>query len=381
MSIISCVAETSQARASRRVVGVLALWLAVGSIVQLALATGAIAQSPPQKPNSPEIASIDRDLAEVLGELERLGEEEQIATEAYLRAQDELEKASIAEASTRAVVDEMRGRLVNARAVLAMRVAAAYKRGSDWGYRLSLLLQVRSLGEVGIASKVVSVVVGQDQRTVAAWKEAEADQAEAEAALSRVTEEKAAFAKEASIRLQEIQRAIETKQNYRASLESHKRALLEAYEQEQRQREQQAAAAVTSSDKGRFRVAGAASDRVARAVEIALGQLGKPYRFGASGPDAFDCSGLVMYAFEQAGLSGIPHRADLQYFLSDRHPSRAELMPGDLVFFSKPGTPEGVHHDGIYVGDGMMVHAPQTGDVVKVSSIDRSDYFGATRLA
>lgn len=353
------------------------------SAVVLALSPGPLAgaQVPSGSPEGGEVSSIDQELAGVLKELEHLGEEEQIATEYYLRAEDELAKAQAAEASATAAVEDARRALASAHEFLARRMAAAYKRGSDVSLRMSPVLEARSFAEVGAASKVISLILGEDERAVSSWKETEAARAEAEAELARVTEQRASRAAEASRRLEEIHSAIRQKDSYRASLEGRKRALLEAYEREQKRREEQAAAAVRGPGGERFRITGASSERVARAVEIALDQLGKPYRYGAAGPDSFDCSGLVLYAFGRAGFGGIPHRADLQYFLTDVHPARNDLKPGDLVFFSKPGTPEGIHHNGIYVGDGMMVHAPQTGDVVKLSSIARSDYLGATRLA
>ena len=118
---------------------------------------------------------------------------------------------------------------------------------------------------------------------------------------------------------------------------------------------------------------GPASGRAAIAVQEAYRQLGKPYRWGAEGPDSFDCSGLSKWAWAKAGVS-LPHYSRAQYN-EGRHVSQGELQPGDLVFFGNP-----IHHLGIYVGNGNMIHAPQTGDVVKVSPAFRSDYTGAVRL-
>ena len=111
------------------------------------------------------------------------------------------------------------------------------------------------------------------------------------------------------------------------------------------------------------------------AVDTALAQRGKPYVWAADGPGSFDCSGLTEYAYGAAGV-GLPHSAAMQSQLG-RSVSRAQLQPGDLVFFYSP-----VSHVGIYIGNGMMVHAPTTGDVVKIASIDVMGYFaGARRLA
>jgi peptidoglycan DL-endopeptidase CwlO len=99
------------------------------------------------------------------------------------------------------------------------------------------------------------------------------------------------------------------------------------------------------------------------AVDTALAQLGEPYVWAAAGPNSFDCSGLVQFAYAAAGMT-LPHSSAIQATMG-RAVTRAELQPGDLVAFYSP-----VSHIGIYVGNGQMVHAPTSGDVVKVASID-----------
>ena len=109
---------------------------------------------------------------------------------------------------------------------------------------------------------------------------------------------------------------------------------------------------------------------------IALSQLGTPYVWGGSAPGGFDCSGLVMWAYAQVGVS-LPHSTYAQWG-DGVAVSRDQLQPGDLVFF------DGLGHVGIYIGGGQFVHAPHTGDVVKISSLDESwyasTYVGARRI-
>jgi cell wall-associated NlpC family hydrolase len=109
------------------------------------------------------------------------------------------------------------------------------------------------------------------------------------------------------------------------------------------------------------------------AVQTALAQVGDMYGTGASGPDNFDCSGLTMYAYAAAGIT-LPHSSRAQASIGVPV-SRAELQPGDLVFFYTP-----ISHVGLYIGNGQMVHASVTGKPVAVTSVDKGGYVGATRV-
>jgi len=107
-------------------------------------------------------------------------------------------------------------------------------------------------------------------------------------------------------------------------------------------------------------------------MSIARRYLGAPYRWAASGPNSFDCSGFTMFVYRQVGVS-LPHSSRAQIHYGQRV-SRGDLKPGDLVFFGSP-----IHHVGIYAGNNTYIHAPRTGDVVRFSSMNRSGYAGATR--
>jgi cell wall-associated NlpC family hydrolase len=107
------------------------------------------------------------------------------------------------------------------------------------------------------------------------------------------------------------------------------------------------------------------------ALDAALSKLGSPYKWGATGPGTFDCSGLMLWAYRQAGIT-LPRSSREQSTFGAAVP-RDQLQPGDLVFYYSP-----VSHVGMYLGDGKMVHAPDTGDVVKISPL-QSQYAGARR--
>ncbi|HEY4625920.1 MAG TPA: C40 family peptidase [Blastococcus sp.] len=111
----------------------------------------------------------------------------------------------------------------------------------------------------------------------------------------------------------------------------------------------------------------------ATAVQTALAQVGDPYVWAGTGPDGFDCSGLTSYAYAAAGVV-LPHSSGAQAKLGVEV-ARSELQPGDIVYFYSP-----VSHVGLYIGNGMMVHARTFGSPVAVTSVDQSGYRGARRI-
>jgi peptidoglycan DL-endopeptidase CwlO len=118
------------------------------------------------------------------------------------------------------------------------------------------------------------------------------------------------------------------------------------------------------------------------ALAFAMSQRGKWYEWAAEGPETYDCSGLMWAAYRQgAGYYGLPRVANDQYYATrGKTVSKSALLPGDLIFFSTSNRWSDVYHVGMYVGDGKMVNAPTTGEVVKVQSIHWSRFFAATRV-
>ncbi len=115
-----------------------------------------------------------------------------------------------------------------------------------------------------------------------------------------------------------------------------------------------------------------ASGRGATALRFAMAQRGKAYVWGAAGPSSYDCSGLTMAAWRQAGVS-LPHSSSAQYS-SGPHVPESQLQPGDLVFYYQP-----ISHVGIYIGNGQIVHAANPGSGVTTSPLHSMPYVGAVR--
>lgn len=156
-------------------------------------------------------------------------------------------------------------------------------------------------------------------------------------------------------------------------------AAKKAAEEEQRRQEAAAAAAAAAAaeqakddDKSTSPPAPAPdppapSGGVAGAIAFAKAQLGEPYQWGAAGPGSWDCSGLMMGAWGSAGVS-LPHYSAAQY-AAGTPISVADLRPGDLVFWGTSDDPGSIHHVAMYIGDGMIIHAPRTGRPVSIDSM------------
>nr|WP_284288962.1 lipid II flippase MurJ [Angustibacter aerolatus] len=116
----------------------------------------------------------------------------------------------------------------------------------------------------------------------------------------------------------------------------------------------------------------------AAAISAAATRLGMPYVWGATGPTSFDCSGLMQWAYRQAGVS-IPRTSRAQYAALPKVPMN-QVQPGDLVFYaSNPSNPSTIHHVGMYVGEGLSLYAPQTGSNVKIGPVAYGTIIGAAR--
>lgn len=110
---------------------------------------------------------------------------------------------------------------------------------------------------------------------------------------------------------------------------------------------------------------------------LMIQQLGKPYKYGCAGPDKFDCSGLAVYLYSEIGIN-LPRVVCEQAKVGTPIEKEA-LRFGDIIFFSPDG--DSLTHEGIYVGNGYFIHAPKTGDVVKISSLSSSYYRNVYKMS
>jgi cell wall-associated NlpC family hydrolase len=274
---------------------------------------------------------------------------------------------------------------------IARRLVALYT--SDQQSTLDVILGAHSLDDLitrldnaKSVSSADTEVLGEVEHFKAVLKHSGEVLRHAHAAQTQVVAERAAAKHEIESKIAQEQQLYSSLKGQIAKLvaEQHARQLELAREAQARLREQQQqqAQAATQTIVGASAVTPEADTVVAPppthsgVVGIALSMLGTPYVWGGSAPGGFDCSGLVMWAYAQVGVS-LPHSSYAQYGYGVPV-SKDQLEPGDLVFF------DGLGHVGIYIGGGQFVHAPHTGDVVKISSLDEdwysAMYVGARRI-
>ncbi|MET7521699.1 NlpC/P60 family protein [Streptomyces sp. 900116325] len=305
--------------------------------------------------------------AQVKAKVDRLYHEAEVATEQYNGAK---EKAAATTKSLGALRDEAARRterLNASRNALGSLAAAQYRTGGiDPAVQLALSSDPDEyLQRASYVDRIVdrqATEVSQVQRQVTEIAQLRAEAKEELAALGTRQAELKKHRTTVRAKLADAQRLLDT-------LSPAQRA---AYGQWDTARS--AAGHADRSDRRAGAAQAAPNARAAEAVAFAYGALGRPYVWGATGPTSFDCSGLTQAAWRSAGVS-LPRTTYTQIDAGERI-SRSELAPGDLVFFYS-----GVSHVGLYIGDGLMIHAPHPGAPVRVAPIDEMPFAGATRVA
>lgn len=314
-------------------------------------------------------------------EINALRQSSEIAVEQYNQAQIKLNKLQSDLVASREKLIKAEAELAANQEILNKRVAGIYKAGEAIDI-LELLLSARSIGDLIMAAESLEMVSENDAEIVRRTKKYRKIVEKTSKTLATQESQQAATTNYVKAKKNEILSQVsqqnrvldkvkdeiakaETAQE-KARLAAIGRARAAALPQSSPRRvsaPQQTYAPVPSSGKG------------GAVVNYAMAEMGKPYVWGGAGPNSFDCSGLTMYVYRKVGIS-LPHSADAQYRMG-RKINRDSLQPGDLIFGGSQGY---ITHVGIYIGGGNYINAPQTGDVVKISSLSsRRNYVGATR--
>jgi cell wall-associated NlpC family hydrolase len=255
---------------------------------------------------------------------------------------------------TRAHLDALRADLKRQRARVAgtrNRVAASAAKQSAGSDPDALVAQLSRVAAFNDQQRLVSTKLNSAARRLHAAKAATERRLAATARSDRRTAAEKARADADASRAQQLLQTMKDRAQAEASRSADR-----------------AAQASRSSD----RTAVAASGSAATAVRYAMAQIGKSYVYGAAGPSAFDCSGLTMMAWAQAGVA-LPHSSGAQMG-SGTPVSQSQLQPGDLVFYYSP-----VSHVGMYIGNGQIVNALNPGAGIRISALNSMPYAGAVR--
>jgi cell wall-associated NlpC family hydrolase len=356
-------------------------------ILLLSLAVAAQRETPAQK-----ITRLRAKATRVQRHIDRMNARVERLVEDYNEVREALGRTRAEQARTRRRVAEARRRLDAAKRLLGRRLWVVYTGGAPSA--LGQLLGAETVHQALTTAKYQERVVDADQAAIerverlrreleALAKELagqrrrqESLQARLVAQRQRIQARLAAQRRYLSRLTREVKRAIIEER--RRQEELRRRALLRRLAAERAARARAAAARHDRPWRGPVRRAGRATGAARQAVAFAMAQIGKPYLWGASGPSAYDCSGLTMAAYRSAGV-GLPRVSRSQWYAGP-HVGLGELAPGDLVFFAyNTGAPSTIHHVGMYIGGGAMVEAQYTGARVRTASIGRGDYIGAVR--
>ena len=335
-----------------------------------------------------QIGSKRAEAQQVLAQIQAMDAQMEKAVEAYNAANVRLDQIKHDLEVNQARLQTAKKNLVKARAQVSARLVALYT--SDEPDTLSIIFGASSLGDLIERIDSANRIADEDARIAAEVKqyrnEVQTRQqalVKAQADQEKVVAERAAQRASIQSQLAERQALYSSIKDQIAQLEAAERARqarLAAQAKAAAKQQQSAPApapapAPSSSSGGSSGSSAPPPATHSSVVSIALQYLGVPYVWGGASPSGFDCSGLTMYAYAKVGVY-LPHNAAMQYGMGTPV-SRSQLAPGDLVFFS------GLSHVGMYIGGGRFVHAPHTGDVVKISSLSEywyaATYVGARR--
>lgn len=305
-------------------------------------------------------------LQELKNQLALMDVQSEVAEQKYVQAHDQLKalRARVKTAQTDLAAAQLAYDLQTK--VLGERATAIYKSGNFNG--LDVLLGSKSVGDFVSRVKFLNTLGLADADSATSLK-AQKDQMESQLVDLKNSEIQAASLDfELKARKREVELGISDRQATMAAAQKDLLAMLESEAMNRAKDEQQLLDEILygANKAGIIVVPGTP-------VETALAYHGIPYVWAGADPSGFDCSGLVLYVFDQHGVK-LPHYSGSQFLMGEKI-DRKDIQPNDVVFFGNP-----VHHVGIYIGGGYFLHAPQTGDFVKISKLSsRSDIAGFRR--
>jgi cell wall-associated NlpC family hydrolase len=312
---------------------------------------------------NPSSSEVRSDLRAAQERYEEIDRERGMAQNEYNDALEELEFAEVSLAALQEDLEQLTGEAAALRETVADHVRLLHRMGPS--VELSMLAATQP-AELGLRSTTLRQVLDRQRVDLEALTAANIAIEAAEVRQTELVAERAAWAETLEERNAELQQLVEATAGEVAELEDRLQLAVQREEAEaarQRELERQRQLVQRTSTASTSTAAPATRSSVGGAVGVALSQIGKPYAWGATGPGSFDCSGLVTYAYRSVGITHLPRSSAAMYGATTRI-SRADLRPGDLVFYYSP-----VSHVAIYIGNGQVVEAPNSGATVRVRAL------------
>jgi cell wall-associated NlpC family hydrolase len=295
--------------------------------------------------------------------LEGLNRQADQQVEDYLQAKLAVERTRKSIRTMQQQLDGVRSQLTDARASIAARAAVAYVQGP--ANDLVSLLAAGDPTDALERAQLLDLLATHDADQVLAARAIERSAQARTNELAAVERQQAAILDQMAARKARIEQLVAQTEQTLAELRAAERRRAAAADRP-------ATTAPPASSPAPTPPSNAVSGNVGTVIRYAYAQLGKPYQWGATGPGAFDCSGLTMMAWAQAGVS-LPHSSRAQIGIG-RQVTRSELQPGDLIFRYSP-----ISHVSLYVGNGQQISATHTGSTVKLQSAFQGEIVGYSR--
>jgi len=307
------------------------------------------------------------ELERIKNEVQGIDAQLEAVTEQYNMTNLRVEQTRASIAAREQEIASLNSTLQERKDVLGKRIRELYKAGN--ADVLEVITECRTMDDLMVNVDSITRISGNDVSIIVAVVSAREDVEIARRDLEAQKAELDAAVADLERQQSQIEGELQRRQNAMSGVEAEVNALIA-------EEEANAAPSPTPGPRPSPRPIPPPPDPppyAPQVVQVAYAQIGKPYQYAGSGPNVFDCSGLVMYCYAQVGIN-LPHSSYMQARLG-APVSYADLAPGDLVFFHGNG------HVGMYVGGGQYIHAPHTGAYVRVNDLSvRRDFCGARRI-
>ncbi len=324
--------------------------------------------------STPDLDTLEARAAALRTELEGLRARAEWTQERLAQARGELARTTVSAIEADQQLAGLQGASTQADIDLAHRVRAIEQSGGAVAL-YSQALDASEITDVTSNMAALNAVLTTDIVRVDDAEQAQQLMEQVHSRLDRISDERARLTIEARELAERAQRLLRAQRALLRQADDEVARLTRLLEQREARR---AAAAAAAATPWTGPLPSGPTPYATEAVATALSVLGSPYVWGAEGPTTFDCSGLVQWSYMQAGLV-LPRLASDQYFASTPVPV-GSMQPGDLLVYAyDTSDPDTIHHIAMYIGNGQMVHAPRTGDVVRVVPVYYDGLYGVGR--